>query len=373
MPRTNPMFNDNPFKLGMLSPNCKGGLAVTTVPERWSGTWEDNLALARMSDAAGLEFILPVGRWKGHGGVSEFHNAALETLTFACGVLASTERIACFGTVHVPMIHPIVAAKQMATIDQIGRGRFGLNLLAGWNPVEFAMFGEDLREHDDRYAYAQEWLDVVRTVWSAEEPTDFHGQFFDLPGIHSRPGPFDGEPPLVNAGFSPRGRSFAVENCDYLFTSLIDLESGARDVQAAKTEARGMGRDVGVLATAWVVCRETEQDANDYFRHYAIDNADDEATEVLLELHGLAGTGFPADHHITFRERFTAGHGGYPLIGTPDQVADELVRVHEAGFDGLAFGFVNYLDELPYFRDEVLPRLEARGLRRPASAVEATA
>jgi alkanesulfonate monooxygenase SsuD/methylene tetrahydromethanopterin reductase-like flavin-dependent oxidoreductase (luciferase family) len=61
--------------------------------------------------------------------------------------------------------------------------------------------------------------------------------------------------------------------------------------------------------------------------------------------------------------RFAAGHGGMPLVGTPDEIADILANVSKAGFAGMCFSFVNYLDEFPFFRDEVLPRLERMGLR----------
>ena len=58
------------------------------------------------------------------------------------GLLALTEKICVFGTVHAPLINPVFAAKQIVTTDHIGAGRFGLNVVSGWNPVEFEMFGQ---------------------------------------------------------------------------------------------------------------------------------------------------------------------------------------------------------------------------------------
>ena len=66
-----------------------------------------------------------------------------------------------------------------------------------------------------------------------------------------------------------------------------------------------------------------------------------------------------------FRGRFAGGHGVCPLIGTPDDVAGEIKRFHDAGFDGITLRFVDYVDELECFAQEVLPRLEALGVRRP--------
>jgi len=68
------------------------------------------------------------------------------------------------------------------------------------------------------------------------------------------------------------------------------------------------------------------------------------------------------------RIRFAAGYGGWPIVGDADTVAAGLVAVANAGFSGVAMGFVNYLAEFPYFRDEVLPRLERAGVRAPRAA-----
>src|SRR3984885_4450803 len=171
------LYSRNKLKLGLFGANCSSGRAVTKVPERWSGTWPDCLSLARMADDAGIEFMLPVGRWKGYGGDTDYQGETLETVTWAAGLLAATQRITVFGTVHAPMFHPLVAAKQFVTADHIGNGRFGLNVVCGWNQDEFTMFGADLRDHAARYRHAQEWLDVVKQAWMAGEDFDFDGSF----------------------------------------------------------------------------------------------------------------------------------------------------------------------------------------------------
>src|SRR5258708_25346764 len=154
------MYNTNKLKIGLFGCNTSSGRAVTMVPERWSGSWPDNLRLARMADEAGIDFMLPIGRWKGYGGDTDYQGATLETITRPTGLLASTKRVTVFGTVHAPLFHPIIAAKEMVTADHIGEGRFGLNIVVGWNEGEFAMFGVKQRDHEARYEYAQEWIDV---------------------------------------------------------------------------------------------------------------------------------------------------------------------------------------------------------------------
>jgi FMNH2-dependent dimethyl sulfone monooxygenase len=173
------MHNANKLKIGLFGANCSSGRAVTLVPERWSGSWPDNLKLARMADEAGLDFLLPIGRWKGYGGDTDYQGATLETITWATGLLALTKRVTIFGTVHAPLFNPIIAAKEMVTADHIGEGRFGLNIVVGWNEGEFAMFGVKQRDHEARYEYAQEWIDVIKMIWSDKEDFDFQGKYLD--------------------------------------------------------------------------------------------------------------------------------------------------------------------------------------------------
>ena len=162
----NAMFNNNRFKLGLFSPNCAGGMAITTVPERWQATWANNLALAKLADEVGLEFLLPIARWTGYGGATDFQGDSLETITWAAGLLAHTHRISVFATAHTAFSHPLMAAKQFATIDHLGAGRFGLNIVCGWNQPEYEMFGLTLAEdHDTRYRFGQEWWAVIQRAW----------------------------------------------------------------------------------------------------------------------------------------------------------------------------------------------------------------
>jgi alkanesulfonate monooxygenase SsuD/methylene tetrahydromethanopterin reductase-like flavin-dependent oxidoreductase (luciferase family) len=360
------MFNDNAFKLGLFSPNCAGGMAVTTVAERWNASWENNLRLARLADAVGLEFLLPIARWVGYGGASDFQGTSLETITWAAGLLAATSRISVFATAHTAFTHPLVAAKQFATIDHIAGGRFGLNVVCGWNQPEYEMFGLELpADHASRYRYGQEWWDVIRTAWLATEPFDWHGEFFRLRHANCTPRPFGaGMPPLMNAGSSREGREFAARNCDFLFTVMIDPERGREEVRAIREFAAAThARRLEVFTTTYVVCRPTRREAEEYHHHYAVDRADATAVERLMTLQGLHAQSFPTAMIDALRLRFAAGHGVYPLVGDPDSIAEEIARIHAAGYAGATLAFVDYLGELPYFAQEVLPRLAARGLR----------
>ncbi|MEQ8659787.1 MAG: LLM class flavin-dependent oxidoreductase [Gammaproteobacteria bacterium] len=354
----------------MFSPNCAGGMAVTTVPERWEASWDNNLALARMADAAGIEFLLPIARWTGYGGETDFQGDSLETITWAAGLLAATSRISVFATAHTAFTHPLVAAKQFATIDHIGGGRFGLNVVCGWNQPEYEMFGLELpREHAARYRYGQQWLDVIRTAWQSTDEFDWNDEFFTLRHAGCRPKPFGGTlPPIMNAGSSDEGREFAARNCDFLFTVMVDPDSGADIVTRMQAVARERyARELGVFTTTYVVCRPSDREAQDYHHHYAVDRADAVAVDRLMTLQGMHAQSFPREMIDALRVQFAGGHGVYPLIGSPDTVAAGIERIAAAGFAGSTIAFVNYLDELPYFVAEVLPRLEAKGLRLPGA------
>ena len=153
----NPMLSGDHFRLGTFSSNCSSGMTPTKIAERWDNSWDNNLTLGKMLDEAGIDFMLPIARWIGYGGETDFHGNVLETMTWAAGLLASTKNIAVFATIHTAANHPAVVAKQIATIDQIGHGRAGLNIVAGWNKPEYEALGLTLADdHETRYAYAQD-------------------------------------------------------------------------------------------------------------------------------------------------------------------------------------------------------------------------
>ncbi|MEE8332688.1 MAG: LLM class flavin-dependent oxidoreductase [Alphaproteobacteria bacterium] len=361
------MYNRNDFKIGLFGPNCSSGRAVTRVPERWSGSWADNLALARMADEAGIDFLLPIGRWKGYGGETEYQGATFETVTWATGLLAKTSRITVFATVHAPLLHPVMAAKEFSTADHIGEGRFGLNIVCGWNDGEFAMFGAELRDHAARYDYGQEWIDAIRMMWDRKDAFDIDGRYIKLKGIRSEPKPFGGTRPMImNAGASETGQDFAVRNCDALFSTPrkeLPFEAFTDAVTRTKAQAASQGRDIDVYSVGVITCRPTTAEAEDYHHHCIIDSADWGAVDNILTMRKVDFDATPADELDRMRRHVAHGLGGTPIVGDPDQVAAGLAKFARAGVRGMGLSFVNYGSELPYFCDEVLPRLERMGLR----------
>src|SRR6201987_703339 len=276
-----------------------------------------------MSDEAGIDFLLPIGRWKGYGGATDYQGTTLEKVTWATGLLAVTKRITVLGTVHAPIFNPVVAAKEMVTADHIGEGRFGLNIVVGWNEGEFDMFGVEQRAHEDRYEYAQEWIDVIKTIWSDREDFDFKGKYLDMKGIRGKPKPYGGTRPVImNAGASSTGQAFAVKNCDAFFlqASRTSLEESAQRVRRAKGAARAQGREIGCYTVGVVTCRPTKKEAEDYFHHCIVEHAYFSAVYGILGPKNISPQHVPMEEYLLKRSQYAQGMGGLPIIGDPDTV-----------------------------------------------------
>lgn len=360
--KPHPLKGPQPFKLGVFSMNADGGLAITDVTERWRAGWDDNLNAAQIADRAGLDFLLPIARWKGFGGKNRVREWSFETFTWAAGLAAATERIGLFMTVHVPIVHPLYAAKALATVDHISGGRAGLNIVCGWNPQEFAMFGTTLG--DRAYDQAAEWIALIERAYSSNEPFDFRGAYYDLKGVVSRPASVQVPRPVtMNAAFGAPGRDFAARHCDFLFSTFTDIGDGRRHVEDITARATGFGRHVGVYTVCHVICRETQAEAEAYYRRYAVDEAD----HAAVDAHVAGKKDFSHSHdksaYDLYRQRFAGGAGSFPLVGTPERIVENLLAIAAGGYSGAALSFVNYTYELPFFCDRVLPLMRQAGLR----------
>jgi alkanesulfonate monooxygenase SsuD/methylene tetrahydromethanopterin reductase-like flavin-dependent oxidoreductase (luciferase family) len=357
------MAGPNKFKLGLFAMNCSGGMTMTKAPERWDATWDNNVTAARLADEAGLEFILPIGRWHGYKGETDTEGSSFETLTWAAGLLAATKGISVSGTLHVAFVNPVFAAKQIVTADHIGKGRFCLNIVSGWNKGEFDMFGVALNDHEARYAYTGEWVDIAKRVWSETEPFDHKGRFFDLKGVLSKPKPWGpGEPLLISAGNSQEGRAFAANHADALFMTIVELDTLADEVAAVRASVTDAAREVGVYASGHLICRPTRKEAEEYYHYLVYEQGDWEAAEHAAVIR-TKGRKTPFDAMKRLKERLISGVGTYPVLGSYDDAAEAFKRMSDAGLGGMAIGLVNYIADFPALRDEVLPRMERLGLR----------
>jgi alkanesulfonate monooxygenase SsuD/methylene tetrahydromethanopterin reductase-like flavin-dependent oxidoreductase (luciferase family) len=354
------------LKLGLFSFNVSGGMMATTVPTTYELSWQHTRRIALQAEAMGFEALVPVGRWRGFGGKTNFAGESFETYTWAAGLAEATSRIMVFATSHVPTVHPILAAKQAATIDHISNGRFGLNLVMGWFTEEMEMFGGRQKEHEQRYRFGTEWVDIVKRLWTDDAPFDFEGSFFQVKGAQALPKPLQKpHPVLVNAGSSAAGIDFSARACDINFVGMGSFEMGQASAAAVRKRAREhYGRDISTMTYATVVCRDTEREAQ---RDYAamVAGIDWEAIDNLTRIFGLEGQSYgDAESVRKLRTQFAMGWGGMTFVGSPEQVAGQLIRTSAIGIDGIMLGFSDYVVELEHFDRAVMPLLRQAGVRQ---------
>ena len=148
--------------------------------------------------------------------------------------------------------------------------------------------------------------------------------------------------------------------------SIVDLDKLPAEVHRLRKDAGE--RAIGCYSSGHLLTRKTTAEARDYYHYIVHDNGDWEGAEhiVNIRLQG-GGQSIPSELIRQMKERHMAGIGSFPLVGSYDEVTTTMERLSEAGLDGMAIGLVNYIDEFPVIRDEILPRLERVGLREPAS------
>lgn len=365
-----PVFNDRTLRLGTFSSNLSGGCAISTIDGVLEATWDQTLSLARMGDEMEFEALVPVGRWRGFGGETNFNGAGFECFTWAAGMGSATERAGLFVTSHVPTIHPVMAAKQATTIDHISRGRLALNIVTGWHTPEIEMFGVKQLAHDDRYAVAQEWVDIIRRLWTADEPFSFDGKYFRVTDAAIAPKPVQGpHPVLMNAGGSGPGRHFGARNCDVVFVS-ADLAQQDPQAMRAKVDdfkrlaREEYGREIKVWTNAYIVQEDTEAEAKRFLDHYVNERGDWEAAQNLVTSMGLNSQSFDPETLQEMKFHFIAGWAGYPIVGTREQVAETLIALStEGGLDGVLLSWPRYVQDMARFQAETHPLLVEAGVR----------
>ncbi|HEY2530561.1 MAG TPA: LLM class flavin-dependent oxidoreductase [Xanthobacteraceae bacterium] len=366
---TNPAFSDRKLKLGTFQTNLDSGCVMSGMEGRLDISWPNTLALAKLADEMEFEAIVPVARWRGFGGAHDPQGAGFEAYTWAAGIAASTTTPGVVSTSHVSLNHPIIAAKQCAAIDHISNGRFTLNIVCGWNGLEMEMFDMALARHEDRYARAEEWLGIVRRLWTEDEEFDHDGRFYRIKKGYLKPKPIQKPyPAIMNAGSSERGRHFATKNCDLVYTLLRshDVDALTAHVSAYHKLAReAYGRVVRVWTLATIVQAETEREAKQFYQYYVHEQGDFAAAGNVVAAMAaeVNERRYTPEQLRAMTEVFVAGWGGYPLIGTKEQIVDGLAAFSRIGLDGVLLSWPRYLDGMREFRDVTFPLVVQAGLR----------
>jgi FMNH2-dependent dimethyl sulfone monooxygenase len=370
-------FGENRFKFGVFGINCAGGMTPSIAPERWRADWSEIVQVSQMADAAGVEFLLPIAKWHGLGGNANMWGRSFETFTQAAALGALTKQAYVFVTAHVSLLTPAFAAKAIATIDHVTNGRAGLNIVCGWNPDEFGPHGIKLTG-EGRYDRGLEWFRIYDKLLEGGPEFDWKNDMFDMWGLSTDPLPVQKRPPVMSAAQSGDGQVFAAQAADVLFTVMHSFDQVRDTIGNVRQMAATHGRHPDVYVETQLVCRPTRKEAEEYVHYYAVEKADPDAIDYFRRQKSATLSkstregGTVADQTHAAAMSGTQGRkypgifpGMYPVVGTPDDIVAELSRISELGVAGSTLVFLNYLNELPYFIQEVIPRMERAGLRRP--------
>jgi FMN-dependent oxidoreductase (nitrilotriacetate monooxygenase family) len=316
---------------------------------------------------------------------------------------------------------PFTFARRMSTLDHLTRGRIGWNVVTGYLDSAARAMGLDRQmAHDDRYDMADEYMQVVYKLWEASWDDDavlrdrdrgiyadpakvraitHHGPQYKVNAIHlSEPSP-QRTPVLYQAGSSGRGKLFAATHAECVFVNGQAKSAVRRIVDDIRAGAVALGRapdDVRVFVGCSVVVAQTEALAQakfaDYRRHVSTEGAlvhssastgldlaaygEDDPIEMVqtqamqsnLETLTRRGAG-PAMTKRRLREMMVLGSRQAPIVGSPDQVADELIAwTAEADVDGFILSRTVTPECFEDFIELVVPALQRRGAYKEAYA-----
>lgn len=361
-----------PLMLGLFLPTQTGGFSQSTYPRDTNWSFEYNKKLTLQAEAYGFEFVFGLQQWLpkgGFGGSSSYRENFLDPFISTVALSSITTRIITISTVHVlyGKWHPLHLARFAATADHIASGRFGLNIVTGYDAAEPLMFGMKRIDHDERYAQADEFVRVMENLWEGAENVNFEGDYYQLENAYVSPRPHFGRPIMVSASASQAGYEFASRHSDIVFTSSpggAEFEKGIlalpEHTKRIRAPYAGTGRNPKVIIFPLIICKPTREEAYAY-RDAIVEHADYESIGAYTVRH-TGGDAQGWKKHVP-ADRVLGGH--IQIVGSPQDVADALQSMHEAGIDGVQLGFYDYEPELAFFAEHVIPLLEQRGLRLP--------
>jgi FMNH2-dependent dimethyl sulfone monooxygenase len=368
------LVEQEPLMLGLMFPQGQGAWTASLIPIETSIEWQYLETLALLADRGGLDYIFMGNGYYakgGYGGIGRVRAAGLDATTVAMALASVTQRLLLISTIHTAYhaVHPLFFAKMGATLDYISKGRWGPNLVAGIAELNAHHFGVPWLDHDERYAFADEFTTVLKRIWSDPAPVTFQGKYITTEGAWMEPKPAR-LPLMVNAGVSDVGLEFAARHCDWVFDA-FGLDGGAPETSALRARIERIkgfghryGKELKVAICVYVICRETTAEAERAFAAIAT-HADLEAIQAMRSPGALVD---PKGSEA-FRRMSQASLGNaaiwnmYKVEGNPAQVAEGLAALKAQGVDCINLVFCNYVSELRFFVDRVLPLLQQVGLR----------
>lgn len=351
-----------PVDIGVFIPIGNNGWLISTAAPQYKPSFELNKQIVQKAEKYNFDFALSMIKLRGFGGQSEFWDHNLESFTLMSALAAVTTKIKLFASSAILTLPPAIAARMATTIDSVAPGRFGINIVTGWQRAEYDQMG--LWPGDAyfgyRYDYATEYVQVMKDLWK-DGTSSLKGKHFTMEDCKLDPRP--SQPiKIVAAGQSARGVEFASNYADYNFAMGAGINTPAAygDASARLVEAAGkVGRDVGSYVLFMVIAEATDEEARAKWQRYN-DGADLDALSWVKDQSGRDGKA-DANATATKLAEGTVNMGMGTLVGSYEKVAamlDEAAAVH--GTKGLMLVFDDFLEGLDKFGEKVQPLMKSR-------------
>ncbi len=346
--------------LGIFIPIGNNGWMMSKNSPQYMPSFALNSETAARAEEAGFEFLLSMVKLRGFGGDTEFWDHNLESFTLMAGLAAATEKINLFASVALPTMEPAMVARMASTIDDISDGRFGINIVSGWNQIEYSQMGVWPGDwyYEKRYDYATEYVQIMQDLWK-DGVSDLKGEYFQMDDCRLSPLPQGGKVPLVCAGQSDRGMEFCATYGDYQFIiGTEDLDVVRNDASRLVAAAEKTGRDVGVYVLFQITMGDTDEEAQAKWQHYK-DGADLEAIKFLIGAAEMDTAGATADKIAEMQQAFNLNIGA--VVGSHQTIADRLDEVSEIpGVKGVMCVFDDYPVATKEFGEKIMPLMKSR-------------
>jgi FMNH2-dependent dimethyl sulfone monooxygenase len=355
--------------VGLFLPMQEGAWSPSRAPRSTSWTFDYLARCTMRAEELGFDLAFGLAQWLskgGYGGEMRFREHEIDPIIANTALAAMTKSIVLINTVHILYAwHPLHLAKFGAAIDHISGGRWGINVVTGYKPSEYRMFGLAPIEHDLRYEMADEFTTIMRRLWAEDDDLTFDGRYWKTERAFLAPKPGARRPFLVNAASSGAGLDYAAKHSDIIF---ITSPAGADPVKACealpthnakiKSLAGAYGRKVKTIINPHVICRPTEKEAKSAYQDI-LENEDTVAADNFVKTFVSGDTASWRGHS---RAQWVIG-GNVHLVGTPEQIVEWFIKLQAAGCDGVQVNFFDYLPDLEFFGKEVLPLMKQAGLR----------
>ncbi|MCY0990135.1 LLM class flavin-dependent oxidoreductase [Nannocystis sp. ILAH1] len=328
-----------------------GGWLRNVPDEGMAATWDYARRLAVRSEELGYDLTLVAELFLND--IKGPAAPALDAWTTAAALAAVTTRLELMVAVRPTFHSPAIFAKQAANLDRISGGRLALNVVSSWWSDEARRYGVRFERHDDRYARTDEWLQVVTGAWSEPE-FSFRGQYYEVEACVLEPKPAR-RPVIYAGGESEAAKSLIARACDAYVMHGDPPERVAPKIadMRRRRDALGLPPMQHGMA-AYVIVRASEAEAE---RERA------RITDVSEGSPGYANyrdflQNTQLEQQVS-REDYSVSNRGLRagLVGTPEQVADQIRRFEAAGVDLLLLQCSPQLEEMERFAAEVMPLL----------------